>query len=417
MKSSIIKPRYFLGLLLLAIAWASASDTLAQNTAPAADDGLAADRAKSNAVTPEQRGQAQKLFKESFDLFQSGDIAAAQLRFEQSLAIDPALGSENSPLAEMLLRQGDQARERILPHKAIARVSSSDVALNAGLVRRDLFASDPSPTPAVGAIEQPPLTAEQERALKPKDSFKECDDCPEMVVVPAGSFTMGSPPSEEASYDNERPQRQVTFARPFAVGKFVVTFDEWDACVADGGCNGRKPSDHGWGRGRRPVINVTWNDAKAYVAWLSRRTSKTYRLLSEAEWEYVARAGTTTPFWWGSTIATNLANHNGNYTYGNGPKGEYRGRTMPVDSFSPNPWGLYQMLGNVWVWTEDCYSNYREAPTDGSARTFASCNKRVLRGGSWISLPKFLRSAFRFVYDGADGGDVFGFRVARTLNP
>jgi formylglycine-generating enzyme required for sulfatase activity len=346
---------------------------------------------------------------------QAGEFAAAQLKFEQSLAIDPADSIAIAALAESLLRQDDNAHERILHDKTIVLVPNSDNAFKAGLALKYLFPSDPPPTPGLGVVEQPPLTAEQERALKPKDSFKECEDCPEMVVVPAGSFTMGSPPNEEASYDNERPQRHVTFARPFAVGKFAVTFEEWDACVADGGCNGRKPGDHGWGRGRLPVINVTWNDAKAYVAWVSRKTGKTYRLLSEAEWEYVARAGTTTPFWWGSNIETSLANHNGNYTYGNGPKGEYRGRTMPVDSFSPNPWGLYQMLGNVWVWTEDCYSNYREAPTDGSARTFQSCNKRVLRGGSWLSLPKFLRSAFRFIYDSEDGGDVFGFRVARTL--
>jgi formylglycine-generating enzyme required for sulfatase activity len=300
---------------------------------------------------------------------------------------------------------------------ALALDPSSDYALKAVGALENSFASDPPAIPADGAVEQPPLTAEQERGLNPKDSFRECESCPEMVVVPAGSFTMGSPQNEEASNDNERPQRQVTFARPFAVGKFAITFEEWDACVAAGGCNGRKPGDQGWGRGQMPVINVTWNDAKAYVEWLSRRTGKSYRLLSEAEWEYVARAGTTTAFWWGSDSATNLANHNGNYSYGNGPKDKYRARTMPVDSFTPNPWGLYQVHGNVWVWTEDCYTSYREAPTDGSAKTFKNCNKRVLRGGSWISLPKFLRSAFRFVYDSADGGDVFGFRVARTLSP
>ncbi len=404
--------RLFLVRLFLAIACASAGVTLAHNAAPAADAGLAADRAKSNAIAPEQRGQARNLFKESFDLFQS-----AQLGLEQGLAIDPPNSIADSSSVESSLPLGDKAPERILYNKVIVLDPNSDIALKAEVAFNDLIASDPPAAPAVGAVEQPPLTAEQERMLKPKDSFTECGICPEMVVVPAGSFTMGSPQNEEASYDNERPQRQVTFARPFAVGKFAVTFDEWDACVADGGCNGRKPGDHGWGRGRLPVINVTWYDAKAYVAWLSRKTDKTYRLLSEAEWEYVARAGTTTPFWWGSYSATNLANHNGNYTYGNGPKGQYRARTMPVDSFSPNPWGLYQVLGNVWIWTEDCYSSYRAAPTDGSAWKVKNCNKRVLRGGSWISLPKFLRSAFRFIYDSSDGGDVFGFRVARTLNP
>ena len=301
---------------------------------------------------------------------------------------------------------------------ALAAEYAQLVAFKADADTQNLFAPDPQALPAVGEYEEfpEPLTAEKERALKPKDTFKECETCPEMVVVPAGSFMMGSPSNEEASNENERPQHHVKFAQPFAVGKFVVTFDEWDACVADGGCDGRKPSDQGWGRGRRPVINVTWHDAKAYVAWLSGKTGKAYRLLSEAEWEYVARAGTTTPFWWGADIASDQANLNGNFTYHNDAKSQYRGKTMPVDSFAPNPWGLYQVLGNVWQWTEDCYSNYREAPTNGSPWTFESCGRRILRGGSWSSLPKFLRSAFRFVYDGADGGNNFGFRVARSLN-
>ena len=194
-----------------------------------------------------------------------------------------------------------------------------------------------------------PLSPAQERALKPKDTFKECDTCPEMVVVPAGSFTMGSPASEKHRDSHEGPQRRVSFARQFAVGKFAVTFDEWDACVADGGCNGYRPDDQGWGRGKRPVINVNWDDAKAYVAWLSRKTGKTYRLLSEAEREYVARAGTTTPFWWGSSISTSQANYDGNYTYGGGSKGEYRqtddaGRLLPAEPLGSLS-GARQCLG------------------------------------------------------------------------
>jgi len=164
-----------------------------------------------------------------------------------------------------------------------------------------------------------PLTGDEERAVRPGDGFKECESCPEVVVVPAGSFTMGSPENESDRRTNEGPQHKVTIGRPFAVGKFAVRFDEWDACVAAGGCY--RPPDQGWGRGRRPVINVNWDDAKAFVAWLSRTTGKTYRLLSEAEREYAARAGTTTPFWWGASISTSQANYNGNYTYGGGAKG------------------------------------------------------------------------------------------------
>ena len=154
-----------------------------------------------------------------------------------------------------------------------------------------------APTPAPAAsTEAAPLSPMQEKARKPKDTFKECANCPEMVVVPAGSFTRGSPTSEPGHSADEGPQHTVTIARPFAVGRFAVTFDEWDACAADGGCNGYKPSDEGWGRGRRPVINVSWDDAKAYAAWLSKKTGKSYRLLSAAEYEYATRAGTQTAY-------------------------------------------------------------------------------------------------------------------------
>ncbi len=154
-------------------------------------------------------------------------------------------------------------------------------------------------------------------------SFKDCPVCPEMVVVPAGMLTMGSPETEQERLKIEDPLHDVNIPKPFAVGRFTVTFSEWDACVADGGCGGYMPEDQGWGRGDRPVINVNWNDAKAYVAWLSNKTGKAYRLLSEAEREYVTRAGTDTPYWWGTSITPDRANYDGNYTYvGGGQKGE-----------------------------------------------------------------------------------------------
>ena len=257
-----------------------------------------------------------------------------------------------------------------------------------------------------------------------------CPMCPEMVAVPSGSFTMGSSaaeiealtkefPSGKEWWQAEAPQRKVTMSSVFAAGKFAVTFDEWDACVADGGCNGYKPADQGWGRGKLPVINVNWDDAKAYAAWLSRKTGKTYRLLSEAEREYVARAGTTTAFWWGNSISTQQANYYGNSTYAGSAKGEYRQRTLPVDSFEANPWGLHQVHGNVWEWTEDCWhASYQGAPSDGTAWTTACTvgSRRVLRGGSWDYYPVSLGSAssrnatdYRF--------DNLGLRVGRTLAP
>jgi len=208
---------------------------------------------------------------------------------------------------------------------------------------------------------------------------------------------MGSPENGIGRARSEGPQHKVTFAHQFAVGRFSVTFDEWDACITDGGCNGYSPPDQGWGRGRRPVINVSWNDVKAYLAWLSRKTAKSYRLPSEAEREYVTRAGTTTPFWWGSSITTSQANYRGTEIYGdNGVRGEFRNQSLPVDSFTPNPWGLYQVHGNVSEWTEDCWhDNYVDAPTDGSAWITPDCDKHVRRGGSMGSSPSFLRSAFR----------------------
>jgi formylglycine-generating enzyme required for sulfatase activity len=258
------------------------------------------------------------------------------------------------------------------------------------------------------------LSQAEECALKPKDSFKECDKCPVMVVVPAGSFVMGSPASEKDRNLDEGPQHHVTFARSFAVGRFAVTFDEWNACVADRGCNGNNVD-----RGRRPVTTVSWEDSKAYVTWLSAKTGRMYRLLSEAEREYVARAGTVTPFWWGSSISASQANYNGKETYGGGSKGEFRGKALPVDSFQPNPWGLYQVHGNVWDWTEDCYhDSYEGAPADGSAWTSGDCSRRALRGGSFNDDPADLRAAYR-LYGRSDqsGGDYRGgFRIARTLN-
>jgi formylglycine-generating enzyme required for sulfatase activity len=258
--------------------------------------------------------------------------------------------------------------------------------------------------------------------------FKDHGLGPEMLVVPAGEFIMGSSPSEIAAlkkeyssnwFDCEGPQRIVKFKAPFSVGRFAVTFDEWDACVSDGGCEGYRPGDHGWGRGSRPVINASWDDAQAYVAWLSRKTGKAYRLLSEAEWEYAARAGTTTVFWWGDRISTAQANYDGNYTFRGGAKGEYRVMTIPVDSFEPNPWGLYNVHGNVSEWVEDAWhADYSGAPKDGSAwLQSGDASRRVVRGGSWSIIPQNLRAANRARYSTVSRDGSFGFRVARTLSP
>jgi formylglycine-generating enzyme required for sulfatase activity len=234
------------------------------------------------------------------------------------------------------------------------------------------------------------------------DHFKECEACPEMVVVPAGKFVMGSPENELGSTANERPQHVVTIAKPFAVGRFTVTFDEWDSCVAAGACRYR-PSDQGWGRAGRPVLGILWNDAKDYLRWLSRITGKSYRLLSEAEREYVTRAGTATAFWWGASFDPAQANSDAP-------------TTVLVHSFAANPWGLYQVHGNVYDWVEDCWNdNYDGAPSDGSAWTAGNCDVHVLRGGAFSRKPQTLRSAAR-IWSGAPNRFIYmSVRVARTL--
>ena len=265
------------------------------------------------------------------------------------------------------------------------------------------------------AISWTPLSLERERALKPKDSFKECDKCPEMIVVPAGSFTMGSPANESEREDHEGPQHRVTLARQFAVGQFELTFDEWDACAAAGGCNASRHSNPGGsGRGRRPVNYVSWDDAKTYVAWLAKMTGKPYRLLSEAEYEYAIRAGTQTAYPWGNNIGKNNAN-----CVSCGSQWDNK-ETAPVGSFAANGFGLYDMVGNVWEWTADCYHGYHNgyngAPADGSPWTGGGdCTKPNLRGGSYAGFPEDVRSAKRVGFNADDRADNIGFRVGRTL--
>jgi formylglycine-generating enzyme required for sulfatase activity len=262
------------------------------------------------------------------------------------------------------------------------------------------------------------LKPEAELALKPGESFREClKDCPEMIVIPAGSFVMGSPSDEKGRYDNEGDgddrQHKVTIAKPFAVSKLEVTFAQWDACVSAGGCpHDGIASDQGWGRGARPVINVSWNDAKQYAAWISRMTGKKYRLLSEAEWEYAARAGTQTAFFWGQDPGQGNANCNKCGAKWNDD------RTAPAGSFPPNRFGLYDMSGNVWEWVEDCYhQSYSGAPDDGSVWAGGDCSLHLVRGGSWFDIPEDARSAMRFPDSTGARSFNLGFRVARTLGP
>ena len=248
--------------------------------------------------------------------------------------------------------------------------------------------------------------------------FRDCPECPEMVVVPAGSFLMGSLPGETGRDGDEGPRHRVTIARPFSVGVHEVTFAQWDACRRAGGCS-HNPDGQGWGRGTRPVVDVNWNDAQQYVRWLSRKTGARYRLLSESEWEYVARAGTTTRYWWGGAIARSRANCDGCGSRWDGRQ------TAPVGTFRPNAFGLHDVHGNVWEWVQDCkHGSYSGAPSNGTAWTTAGdCSQRMMRGGSWESFPRYLRSANRgrllpgnryFAVNGVPVRNV-GFRVASAL--
>jgi len=262
----------------------------------------------------------------------------------------------------------------------------------------------------------PTAVADDLQRLAAGRVFRDCDVCPEMVVVPAGTFSMGEPPSEIERANGKVTQHKVTISRPFAVGKYVITFDEWDACVREGGCANRA-EDKGWGRGRRPVINVSWKDAKQYTVWLSRKTGKGYRLPSEAEWEYMARAGTTTPFYTGTTISRDEANIGSKpdiFIYFTAWRAILVDKTVPVGSYPPNPFGIYDVIGNVWQWTEDCWSgDPKGAPSDGSARTGNDCGgRRVQRGWGWIAAPDSV--ADRQSGDPNSRGHAVGFRVTRA---
>ena len=267
-----------------------------------------------------------------------------------------------------------------------------------------------------------------------RDTLRDGGEGPEMVVLPTGRFRMGDLSGE--GEENERPVRTVTISRPIAMGKYPVTFEEYDRFV-----NNRnekcqffltrlkaldflaclkalfqepvyKPYDYGYGRGTRPVIFVSQEDAKAYAVWLSEQTGKRYRLPSEAEWEYAARAGTTTEYSWGDEIGRNQANYDGSMS-------EWDNKTSPVGSFAANAFGLYDLHGNVWEWVADCWhDNYEGAPSDGSAWTTGGDESRaVLRGGCQYGYSRYLRSAYRHMYRPSDRGSDLGFRLVQDLNP
>ncbi len=254
-------------------------------------------------------------------------------------------------------------------------------------------------------------------ARAPGSVIKDCAECPDMVVLPAGSFVMGSSANETGRLSNEGPQRTVRVGS-FAVSRTEITFAQWDACVAGGGCGGYRPADQGWGRGNQPVINVSWNDVQSYVTWVNSRVGgQRYRLLTEAEWEYAARAGPNAAYPWGGSASHERANYGADSCCTGLAAGSDRWvNTSPAGSFPANAFGLYDMHGNVWEWVEDCYADtYSGLATDGSANVNGSCSYRVLRGGSWGLNPAWLRSALRSRDAPSYRGISIVFRLARTV--
>ena len=306
---------------------------------------------------------------------------------------------------ERLRFEAEQARKEEERRKTEAELEEERLRLEIEiehLKQQQIAAVVPSPKPT-----PPPSQAQDAVGIFPGQTFRDCAECPEMVVIPAGSFRMGD--LNGGGDSNEKPVHTVTIPRPFAVGKYEVTFNQWEACYTPGGCSHR-PKDKGWGRDNRPAIYVSWDDAKEYVSWLSGKTGKQYRLLAEAEWEYVARAGTSTKWSCGSNESCV-----GSVAWYSGNSGK---KTHPVGGKNANAFGLHDMLGNVWEWVADCgHVSYKGAPSDGDAWTSGGdCSERVLRGGSLSLRPRVLRSALRTMTVIFKRHRNIGFRVARDLS-
>jgi formylglycine-generating enzyme required for sulfatase activity len=302
---------------------------------------------------------------------------------------------------------------------------------NAAAARQRIAAltprASPPPPPPITSLDARTTPASTRAPLVTNPSslpdfalFRECDGCPEMVVLPSGSFQMGSPAGESGRSEDEDTQAGAgggtlrVNIRRFAISRFETTWDQWTACVNAGACNqgavDGAGGDNGWGRGSRPIIEVDWNDAAAYAIFVGgrARAASAYRLPTEAEWEYAARAGTSTRWSFGDTES-----QLGAYAWFSSNSSS---RTQPVGGKLASPWGLFEMHGNVWEWVEDCYNeSYAATPQNGAANTTGGCSDRVIRGGSWYFYPQVLRSAFRFRNTPTGRDDSIGFRLSRTL--
>jgi formylglycine-generating enzyme required for sulfatase activity len=312
------------------------------------------------------------------------------------------------------------------PQVAAAAPARKSLAARPPAPVRETKAAPPAPAPSQAAPALPPAKQTQTAAVQappppkptaptpaaivpmPKsafETFRDCDVCPQMVKLPAGNLTMGQSRGDAT----EMPAHRVAIGRPFGLGSHEVTYGEWKACVTGGGCE-HLPKLKG-ATDKAPVRNISWSDAQQYVAWLRSITNRPYRLPTEAEWEYAARANTSTRYWWGDEVGfgnANCRNCGGDYD---------RKAPAAVGSYRPNPFGLHETSGGVWEWVGDCWNgSYAGAPGDGSARDKPDCRQRVLRGGSWRNDASYLRSTARFYYDATVRHVVNGFRVALPLN-
>lgn len=330
----------------------------------------------------------------------SARLAVALALFTSGLALGYWLGWQTSPA--------------VIPETRALLAAGGSRTQRTETAARPAPASVRPPEREPAGLAEAPLAAGQD--APPADNLTAFRDqwapdryAPQMVVIPKGRFRMGD--LHGHGDDNEYPIHEVIIAHTFALSRHEVTFDEYDQFATD---TGRPlPDDEGWGRGRQPVINVSWEDARAYAAWLAEQTGEPYRLPTEAEWEYSARAGTETLYWWGDEVTANMA-------VCDGCGSEWGGRQpAPVGSLPANPWGLHDLNGNVDEWVQDCYApSYAGAPIDGTAQTQGNCQHRVMRGGSWFDIPRLVRAASRYRHPPDSRRNSWGFRVALDLpNP
>lgn len=369
----------------------------------AAEEKAAAEKAAAEKAAAE-RAAAEKAAQEKA----AQERAAAQKAAEEKAAAEKAATEK-------------AAADKAAAEKAAAEKAAADKAAAEKAAADKAAAEKEHAEKAAAGIQRGAPSRRQVFPGKPY-LFQECDVCPVMAAIPAGSNMIGSPDTEMNHDRSESPQQEITIRAPFAAGRSEVSFAEWMACVAEGGCNSFKPGDRGWGYGQRPAIFVSWADARAYAAWLSNKTGFEYRLLSEAEWEYAARGCNTncrsTPFWFGADISKQRANYDSRYAYDDSPKALPLGRTAEIMDSQPNAFGLLHIHGNVAEWVDDCWNPTLNAiPKDGSPRMSGDCQSHVIRGGSWNDPPKDLRSAARTWAPTMDRTAQIGFRVARTLLP